>query len=709
MNRGLKSIFRILLRAAYGARLNTAEDYTGATRLIFTPNHVSFLDAALAAVFLPGDPVFAINTQTAQKWWVKPFVRLVDAFPVDPANPMSMKSLIRLVASGRNCVIFPEGRLSRTGGLMKIYDGPGMIADKAGARIVPVRIHGAEYSPFSFLKGKLKRRLFPRVSMTALAPRSLDIPEGPKGRARRRLITDRLYDIMAEMMFETSDVPETLFQALLDAARVNGGRHHVLEDIARQPMSFRKLVLGSLVLGRRLEGMTQPGEHVGLLLPNANGAAVTFFALQARGRVPAMLNFSAGPATVREACALAEVRLVLTSRLFIEKGHLEPAIAALEGLKIVYLEDLRQELGLAAKLGGLLALPFASRTQSHIQPHSPAVILFTSGSEGTPKGVVLSHSNILSNCRQLASVVDFTPRDRVLNALPIFHSFGLTGGLLLPVLNGVRTFLYPSPLHYRIVPELAYDTGATIMFGTDTFLTGYARTASAYDFYKMRYVFAGAERVREETRKAWMEKFGVRILEGYGATETSPVIALNTPMHTKSGTAGRLLPGVETRLEKMEGIEAGAKLSVKGPNVMLGYLKADQPGVLQPPAGGWYDTGDIVSFDEAGYLTIEGRVKRFAKIAGEMVSLGRVEAELAALWPDNHHAIVTAEDPKRGEQLVLVTDKPGAERGEVQKWLQNKGLPELMVPRRVQVVEKVPLLGSGKTDYREVGRMLEGV
>ncbi len=327
------------------------------------------------------------------------------------------------------------------------------------------------------------------------------------------------------------------------------------------------------------------------------------------------------------------------------------------------------------------------------------MVLFTSGTEGLPKGVVLSHRNILANQAQLATVVDFNPTDIVFNALPMFHSFGLTGGFLLPVLSGVKTFLYPTPLHYRIVPELVYDTNATIFFGTNTFLAGYARVAHPYDFYSVRYVFAGAEAVKEETRRIWAEKFGLRLLEGYGATETSPVIATNTAMMYRAGTVGTLLPGIEHRVEPVEGLARGGRLHVKGPNVMLGYLRAEAPGVIQPPADGLYDSGDIVDIDHDGFMTILGRARRFAKIAGEMVPLGAVEDFVGRVWPGSAHAVVTRPDPRRGETLVLVTEHEGADRGTLLAAAQREGVPELFVPRVIVTVMKLPLLGTGKTDY----------
>ena len=334
------------------------------------------------------------------------------------------------------------------------------------------------------------------------------------------------------------------------------------------------------------------------------------------------------------------------------------------------------------------------------------MILFTSGSEGAPKAVVLSHRNILSNCAQTAARIDFNPTDKVLNALPIFHSFGLTGGLLLPLLNGVKVLLYPNPLHYGAIPAFAYDAGATLLFGSDTFLSGYARQAQSYDFYSLRYVFAGAEPVKAETRARFAEKFGLRILEGYGVTECAPVIAVNTPMHFKAGTVGRLLPGIEARLEAVPGIDRGGRLFVRGPNVMTGYYLAGAPGVLQAPAEGWHDTGDVVDLDEEGFVTILGRVKRFAKIGGEMVSLAAAEASAAALWPQAAHAVIARPDPRKGEQLVLFTTQADASARALSAFGREAGIAELMLPRDVRVLAALPALAAGKTDYVALGALV---
>lgn len=708
----IKALVRGLLRLAFRVEVHGAGNMpAAATGAVVVVNHVSWLDGVLLAAFLPGKPTFAINTQVARRWWVKPALKLFDAFPVDPLNPLAAKAMVKAVREGRTLVIFPEGRITTTGALMKVFDGPGMVADKADAPLVPVRISGAQFSRFSRLKGKGPRRWLPRIALTVLPPRRFAIEEAGSARERRAVAGRRLYDEMSAMMFATANHEATLWEALLDARDLHGTKALAVEDVKREPLSYGRLVVGSLALGRELTRETRAREAVGLMLPNVNGCIAAFFALQVEGRVPAMLNYTAGLASLRAACTTAEVRTVVTARAFVEQAKLGEVIAGLEGdgLRIAYLEDIAAHIGAGAKLAALWRSLGARRRHRRLRvgAHDPAVILFTSGSEGLPKGVALSHGNLLSNCRQLAARIAFDAGDVVLNALPVFHSFGLTGGTLLPILSGIRTVLYPSPLHYRQVPALAYDANATILFGTDTFIAGYARLAHPYDFYALRYVFAGAEKVRPETRAAWMDRFGLRILEGYGATECAPVIAVNTPMHFRAGTVGRALPGVELRLEEVPGIAEGGRLLVRGPNVMLGYYKANRPGELQPPEDGWHDTGDIVTVDADGFVTIRGRAKRFAKIGGEMISLPAVEGYAAALWPQAEHAVVARPDPRKGEQLVLFTTQAGADPRALSRWAKSNGVTELAVPKEVRVLAELPVLGTGKRDYVTLGRMAD--
>lgn len=495
----------------------------------------------------------------------------------------------------------------------------------------------------------------------------------------------------------------SLWTALLDASAVHGKNKLIIEDPDRSPLSYDRLVLGALVLGAKLAKRTRERERVGLFLPSVQGAAVTIFGLSARNRVPAMLNFTAGVKNLRAACEIGGIQTIVTSRRFVDQGKLDDIIAAIGGgRQIIYLEDVRKEITTLDKITGVIGSLLARNAPgARTDPDDEAIVLFTSGTEGTPKGVVLSHANLVANALQIYVHGEgpLGSDDVLLNPLPIFHSFGLTAGTLMPLLNGMKAVLYPSPLHYKQVPKLIAETKATVLLGTDTFLQGYARAADPDDLASVRFVVAGAERVKEETRQMWAHTSAV-ICEGYGCTETAPVLACNTPGEgSKPGSVGRLLPGITHRLDPVEGIDVGGKLVVFGPNVMKGYLLASHPGETLAPEGGWHDTGDIVDVDEQGFVTIKGRAKRFAKLGGEMVSLAAVESMVSSIWPGHNHVVVSLPDPKKGEQLVLVTEKPSADRKELLKQAQAEGFPELWIPRSILVTQVIPILGSGKIDY----------
>jgi acyl-[acyl-carrier-protein]-phospholipid O-acyltransferase/long-chain-fatty-acid--[acyl-carrier-protein] ligase len=506
--------------------------------------------------------------------------------------------------------------------------------------------------------------------------------------------------------FDLSRSRRSLFDALVDARRRFGARKVILEDSTKAKLTYTELIRAAFALGRKIGAMTGPGEHVGVMLPSSVGAAVTFFAIHAAGRIPVMLNFTSGVRNLRAACHAGRVNRILTSKRFVAQARLEELVEELnDHIEIVWLEDVRKAVGPADKVYALVAAAFPHLFRAETGPDEIGVILFTSGSFGAPKAVVLTHANLIANEMQVAAHIAFDPDWVFFNPLPVFHSFGLMGGILLPVFEGLKAFQYPSPLHYKTIPALVKETGAAVLMSTDTFINQYARASEADDLSGLQFVVCGAERVRAETHQLLKDRFGIMLVEGYGVTETSPVLSVNQPTDNRPGTSGRLLPGITPRLDPVEGIDRGGRLFIRGPNVMAGYLDAE--GELEPPVDGWHDTGDIVEIDEEGLVRILGRAKRFAKIGGEMVSLAAVEEMAADVWPSRRHAVVSIEDTKKGERLVLVTDHEHADAGALLAHAKTIGAPEIAAPRRIVKVHELPVLGTGKTDYVAIQRIAE--
>ena len=703
MARFLKFFLRCLLRSLYRVEVTGMGHYGQAgNRVLIVANHTSLLDGILLFAWFPDNLRFAINTQVATRPRFKPFLYFADLYTMDPTNPLSVKSMVRFLQEDRRAVIFPEGRITTTGSLMKVYEGPGLIADRAGATVLPVAIDGAQYTSMGYLGERIR---FPKIRMQVLAPEKLEIDPSIQGHERRKAAAVRMQELMYRVSFACYDYEKTVFDAILQSVGLFGGNRVVLEDIKREPFTYRQLLMRTFILGGVLRKDTQPGERVGVMMPNVAGGVVVYLSMLYLERIPAMLNYSTGLQVLLKACETASIRTVYTSRQFIEAADLGELAQGLEQrVNLVYLEDLRDRIGVADKLLGLARsfFPSAGRRPA-ANPGDPATILFTSGSEGVPKGVVLSHRNLLANFAQARSCIGFKPSDVFFNCLPLFHSFGLNIGCLLPLLGGCRIFLYTTPLHYRVIPELLYQTDASILFATNTFLKGYARHAHPYDFKSLKYVLAGAEKLQDDTRRLWMEKFGIRILEGYGATECSPVVSVNTPINNKAGSVGKLLPGMQAYLAPVPGIEHGGRLVVNGPNVMSGYLLHGSGGSIQPPGTergeGWYDTGDIANIDAEGYIELLGRAKRFAKIGGEMISLTAVEELAVVVWPDCNHAAISLPDERKGEKIILLSEQEGADRKAFQEKARELGYGELYIPREVLHLSEIPVLGTGKTDY----------
>lgn len=497
-----------------------------------------------------------------------------------------------------------------------------------------------------------------------------------------------------------------LFEAFLDACKTHGAKTQILTDGDGRQLTYGELRRAAFALSSPLKAMTVRDENIGILLPTGAGSVIALLAIQAAGRTPAMLNFSAGVKTIKAAIATGQIKRVITAHKFVEIGGLQSLISQLEDVvDIIYLEDLREEIGFKGKLRAVLGPLLPRFFVPSPSPDDTGVILFTSGTEGNPKGVVLSHANILANIEQIEQHVQLLPGDIFFNPLPTFHCYGLTAGTLWPILSGRPVVLHPSPLQTKTIAKRIFKTRSTVLFATDTFLQQYMRASADGGLSSLRIAVCGAERVREETRKVAEQRFSFEVLEGYGVTECAPVLAANQPGDIRAGTIGKMLPGIESRLDPVEGLADAGRLFVRGPNVMKGYIAPDNPGQITPLEDGWHDTGDVVSVDDEGYYVIRGRAKRFAKIGGEMVSLTVVENCASALWPDHMHAAAILPDPKRGEQIILVSDHPDPKRHELLAWAQTHGVPEIAVPKKILSVKALPILGTGKLDYVSVTHM----
>jgi len=705
------SILRFISKILFRVEVRGLENVPAEDGLLIVANHESFLDGLLLCIFLPKKATFVVHTSTFKKWAFRQALRLTRHVEVDTTNPIAMKKVIKLLESGENVVVFPEGRVTTTGEIQKVYDGPGFIAGKTGATVLPVRIDGAGESYFGRLSRHQLKRLFPRVTLTVLPTTNIVMPKAtnrsfPTGKQRRRIAGEGMRSVMQKMLFQAQK-SRTLFEAFLDAVDKYGGDYNLIEDLNEVEETYQDLLKKSLALGRIASKVSLQNEVVGVLMPNITNTLALILGMSAFNRVPAMLNYTSGTAGMQNACIAANIRTIITSHKFIETAELENVVASLQNLNVFYLEDLRAQFGMLdrAWLMGY-ALHYPRLAMETNLPEQPAVVLFTSGSEGKPKGVVHSHKSILANVAQIMSVIDFNSADKFMMVLPVFHSFGFTGSLV-PILNGIKINIFPSPLQYKVIPELIYNKGCTVFFATSTFLGNYAKFAHPHDFNKLRIVVAGAEKLNDEVRKIYSEKFGIHILEGYGTTECAPAVAINSPIANLIGSVGQLVSGMEAKLEAVPGITNGGLLHVRGENVMLGYYLFDNPGELNPPAEGWYNTGDIVEIDAQNYVHIRGRVKRFAKVAGEMVSLEVVEHIANTAAPEHLHAASSISNAQRGESIILFTCDKKLKREDLQIVAKNLGLPELAVARKIIVIEEIPLLGSGKTDYVTLKQMAE--
>jgi acyl-[acyl-carrier-protein]-phospholipid O-acyltransferase/long-chain-fatty-acid--[acyl-carrier-protein] ligase len=690
--------------------------------VLLLPNHVSWWDWALIGVCLEEDWRFVTSSVAAERNWIlRSVMKSRRTFPLDISSPYAVKHVAEYLMKGGRLVLFPEGRISTTGSLMKLFDGTGFLIQKTRARVITAYLRGASRLPWS--PNGERKQWFPRVSVHFSEVQEAGRLEHVSARSDREHQTNWLRSRMIRQQF---DVEMELGARTLPEAITRTARQWpsllVMEDVSMRRVTYRQLLLGASLLAREWRKMpAESHRRVGVLLPNACATPVVLLSLWSVNRIPAVLNYSSGIATVLSCARLAGLKEIITSRRLLEHLKFDAGAFKAAGIELVFVEDVRRRVPAWRQIAGalrhrLFPLPGNGFRGS---AEDTAVVLFTSGSEGEPKGVELTHRNLLANMRQMLAVVDIKDTDRFFVALPLFHSFGLTIGALLPLVRGIYAYFYPSPLHYRVVPSALYHQDCTIFFATNSFLAGYARKAHPYDFRSVRYLYAGAEKLQEATANTWMRKFGVRVIEGYGATECSPCISANAPMRPRFGTAGEFLPAIEHRLEKVEGISDAAernsaehphvnpsgRLYVRGPNVMRGYLNPEANAQFRA-LGGWYDTGDIAEVDADGFVRILGRLKRFAKISGEMVSLTAVEEALAGAFPEYGPkfavAVIARPDPAKGEKLMAVANEPRLTLEQIREALRARGFGNLAAPREIRILRELPRLGTGKVNYREL-------
>lgn len=706
----MRALVILFLRAVFRVRLRgTARAHERTEPVIIVSNHRSRLDALLLGLVLPRDAVVIVPPDDLRDRFVRWGLRYLSHEVLEVGNAASLKPILKLLRAHRPVVVFPEGRLTRSSAITKVYPVPALAAAKSAAAIVPAHIAEEPGSRNAF--SWLVTRLLNGVTVELMPARRMEPLPAGTARQRRLLATRQLTAIMQQTAVEAHPY-RSLFECFLHACAEHGRSTPIIEDTKQGVQTYGAMLRASLALLRLVRRFTEDREHVGVLLPNIAITVQTVLGLTGAGCVPVMLNYSGGPGAVRAARTAAGLRTIITSRRFVEQARLQPLLDALAGCTIVYLEDLRSRFTLADKLWLVaFAMQFPHWVIARRAAFDPAVVLLTSGSDGEPKAVVLPHRAIIANVVQMRTVIEFTPDDKILNPLPLYHAYSFTAGMALPLITGTRLYLYISPLHYRAIPDIAYRSDCTVLFGTSTFLSYYAAHAHPADFSRLRYVISGGEKLAPEVARVWLERFGLRIFEGYGCTECAPVISLATPVAHRTGTVGQLLPGIEYRIARVSGIEEGGVLHLRGPNLMLGHYVTDEPRVLRASRSvqgpGWYDTGDVVEIDEDGFVVIHGRMRRFAKIAGEMVSLDHVEQVARRASPGYFHAAVLKVEEYGGETTVLFTTDPALDRIALQKAARAVGSRDLAVARQIVKVRELPLLPSGKTDYARLAKMAQ--
>ena len=724
--RWLELVVVALCRPIYRVCVLGAGQVPAGGGAILIANHLSYADVVVLQLACPRPLRFLGYEEEDSHWFFKLVFRLAGVIPISSRHPTDgMRRAIKAAKAGEVVCIFPEGHISRTCQLTEIKEGFAIIARRAGVPVVPAAIDGLWGSIFSFFGHKYlwkKPRL--RITDVTVAFGPPIPPERADAGIARRAILDLAADAYAQRPVQQGHLGREVVCSLAS----HPGRVAVVDrTAARREVSAGKLLAVAAVLGRRLRTSVTE-KRIGIVLPPGAGATIANLAVLCAGKVPVNLNFTAGRASLTTSLRVAGVRTVLTAEAMRARVpdfpwpervlDLPAEIAAAGGPRAALPWLAAVWLLPRSWVANLIGLP-------HEGGNEEAALLFTSGSAGEPRGVVLTHRNLLANCSQFAMLCILPQRTVLLGCLPIFHSFGFTVTLWYPLLRGCRLVTSPSPLETRKLIDAIQEERVTAFVGAPTFVRPFLRKAQPEELRSLELVVTGAEKLPDELYRSFRDQFGIEIIEGYGLTEASPVSNVNLPnppattataqaqVARKPGTVGRLLPGLSARITEPEtGAERPLTESgliwLRGANLFPGYL--DQQGQLESALkDGWFATWDLGSFDADGFLTIEGRRSRFSKIGGEMVPHGTIEeriVELFGLDQSEGPAVFVAglPDSTKGEALILLT-VPDLTAEQIREKLSGAGLPNLWIPKMVRRVDRIPVLGSGKLDLGASRRM----
>jgi acyl-[acyl-carrier-protein]-phospholipid O-acyltransferase/long-chain-fatty-acid--[acyl-carrier-protein] ligase len=709
----------------YRVKVLGRDNFPDKTGALLVCNHMSFVDALLLIASTDRPIRFLMYKGIYDNKFVKPFAKAMKAIPI--SSEQRPRDMIRSLRTASDALrqddivcIFAEGQITRTGQLLPFRRGLERIMKGVEAPIIPVNLDGVWGSIFSFERGRFLWKMPRRIPYPVTVSFGQPMPPASPGIAVRRAVQE----LQAEAFQQRKRRMRTLDRAFVRTARRFPLRF-MMADGKTPRVTFGSALTKAVYIARRLRPLIGEQQMVGLLLPPSVGGALTNYALMMLGRIAVNLNYTASSETIASCANQCGVDVVITSRAFVERF---PKLE-IPG-RTLFLEEVLQAPRLAEKLASLASawlLPQgllrkaigARRTARKTTVDDLATVIFSSGSTGDPKGVMLTHYNITSNIQQVSQVFMLDGRDKILGILPFFHSFGFMGALWMPAVNGVGVIYHPNPLDAKVIGELVEDYKVTFLIATPTFLQAYMRRCSPESFGSLQYVLVGAEKLPERVALAFEDTFGIRPLEGYGCTECSPVVTVNgrdfrapgfRQVGGRRGKIGHPLPGVSVRvvdLDTGEPVAPGTPgmLLVKGPNVMKGYLGKPEK-TAEVLHDGWYTTGDVAQMEEDGFLTITDRLSRFSKIGGEMVPHIRIEDKLHELAgvTEQVFAVTSLPDEKKGERIVVVYTLVAEKLAPILEKLAQCDLPALWKPRPNQFfhVDALPVLGTGKIDLRGV-------